>query len=74
MRSRFLASAKTRRGKSAISTIEPSAATAAFYRTVPLPDGVDPKACNAQFKDGVLEVTVKMPKAMEPKRRRIEIT
>ena len=44
-----------------------------FYRTVPLPDGVDPNACNAKFNDGVLEVTVKMPKEPEQKRRRIDI-
>jgi HSP20 family protein len=34
----------------------------AFSRRVPLPDGVDPKKIKAATKDGVLEVTVPLPK------------
>jgi HSP20 family protein len=44
-----------------------------FYRAIPLPDGVDPNACNAQFRDGVLEVNVTLPKEAERKTRRIDI-
>ena len=44
-----------------------------FYRAIPLPDGVDADACIAQFRDGVLEVTVKLPREAERKSRRIEI-
>ena len=44
-----------------------------FYRVIPLPDGVDPNGSSAEFKDGVLEVTLKMLKEQEPKRKRIEI-
>ena len=46
-----------------------------FYRTVPLPEGVDPNQAKANFKDGVLEVTIPLPKReqKQPKGRRIEI-
>ena len=45
-----------------------------FYRTVPLPDGIDPEQMRASFQDGVLKVTVPLP-AQQQKRqsRRIEI-
>jgi HSP20 family protein len=45
-----------------------------FYRTVPLPDGIDPEQMQASFQDGVLKVTVPLP-AQQQKRqsRRIEI-
>jgi HSP20 family protein len=33
-----------------------------FTRRLPLPDGVDPKKIKASTKDGVLEVTVPLPK------------
>ncbi|MFL6195052.1 MAG: Hsp20/alpha crystallin family protein [Thermoanaerobaculia bacterium] len=46
-----------------------------FYRTIPLPDGVNPEQVRANFKDGVLEVTVPMPNREQQQRgRRIEIT
>lgn len=35
-----------------------------FIRRLPLPEGVDPKAITATAKDGVLEVTVPLPKGM----------
>lgn len=45
-----------------------------FYRTIPLPEGTNPDQIRANFKDGVLEVTVPMPNREEQQRgRRIEI-
>jgi HSP20 family protein len=44
-----------------------------FYRAIPLPEGVDDTACDASFKDGVLEVTLNAPKPMERQGRKIEI-
>lgn len=44
-----------------------------FYRAIPLPEGVDDKECDASFKDGVLEVTINAPKAVERKGRKIEV-
>ncbi|MFL6237837.1 MAG: Hsp20/alpha crystallin family protein [Thermoanaerobaculia bacterium] len=44
-----------------------------FYRTVPLPDGVDPDQARANFKDGVLEVTIPLPQQEPRQGRRIEI-
>ena len=44
-----------------------------FYRTVPLPQGVNPEQAKANFKDGVLEVTVPLPKQEQRQGRRIEI-
>jgi HSP20 family protein len=41
-----------------------------FYRLIPLPEDVDPDKINAQFNNGVLEVTVPVP---ERERRRREI-
>ena len=40
----------------------------AFSRSMPLPEGVDPKKIGAQTHDGVLEVTIPLPKeaAHEP--------
>jgi HSP20 family protein len=46
-----------------------------FYRTIPLPEGVNPDQVKASFKDGVLEVTVPVPNREQQQRgRRIEIT
>jgi len=44
-----------------------------FYRTIPLPDGVNPEQVRANFKDGVLEVTLPMPSQEQKQGRRIEI-
>ena len=38
-----------------------------FYRSIPLPEGANPDEVRAQFKDGVLEVTIPIP---ESQRRR----
>jgi len=32
-----------------------------FYRTIPLPEGIDPEQMRASFQDGVLKVTVALP-------------
>jgi len=44
-----------------------------FYRALPLPENVSGEACEASFKDGVLEVTLPLPKQQERKARRIEL-
>ena len=44
-----------------------------FYRAIPLPDGVDASACNATFKDGVLEVTLPKPAQQPSRARRIDV-
>ncbi|HEV8579241.1 MAG TPA: Hsp20/alpha crystallin family protein [Thermoanaerobaculia bacterium] len=43
-----------------------------FYRAIPLPEGVNPDQAQANFKDGVLEVTIPVPE--RPSRgRKIDI-
>jgi len=44
-----------------------------FYRAIPLPDGIDPSACNATFKDGVLEVTLPKPAQQPSRARKIDV-
>lgn len=44
-----------------------------FYRNIALPEGANPDKANAVFHDGVLEVTVAVPKR-ELKARKLEIT
>lgn len=43
----------------------------AFYRAIPLPEGVNPEQATATFADGVLEIT--MPENPRPQGRRLEI-
>lgn len=43
-----------------------------FYRLIPLPEGANIDQARAEFRDGVLEVTVPVPEAKE-KRRQIPI-
>jgi HSP20 family protein len=43
-----------------------------FYRTIPLPEGAITEQAKAQFRDGVLEITLPTPPAS--KGRRLEIT
>src|SRR5207245_93860 len=43
-----------------------------FYRSVPLPQGVDAEQAKADFKNGVLEITMPLP-AKKSSGRRIEI-
>lgn len=44
-----------------------------FYRTVPLPEGANPDQAKANFKDGVLEVTIPLPQQEQRQGRTIEI-
>jgi HSP20 family protein len=41
-----------------------------FYRSIPLPEGINEEEVNASFRDGVLEITMPVPKQ---RGRRIEI-
>ena len=43
-----------------------------FYRQIPLPEGAKADTAKAEFKDGVLEITMQAPK-QEPRVRRLEI-
>jgi HSP20 family protein len=43
-----------------------------FYRSIPLPEGADPEQAKAQFRDGVLEVTLPVPQQAS-RRREIPI-
>ena len=45
-----------------------------FQRAIPLPEGVNPEQVQANFKDGVLEITVPLPQRQSPQGRRIAIT
>jgi HSP20 family protein len=40
-----------------------------FYRSIPLPDGVDPEQIRANFQHGVLEVTVALPQTQSKPRQ-----
>jgi HSP20 family protein len=42
-----------------------------FYRAIPLPEGADTSKANAEFKKGVLEVTLPAPAASKTKRLEI---
>ena len=44
-----------------------------FFRALPLPEGVTGDACEAKFDNGVLEVTLPLPKQQERKARRIDV-
>jgi len=44
-----------------------------FYRRIPLPSGVKAEEANADFRNGVLEITMPATQATEEKRREIEI-
>jgi HSP20 family protein len=44
-----------------------------FFRSIPLPDGVNPDDVNAKFNDGVLEITIPRPKQETRRGKRIEI-
>lgn len=41
-----------------------------FQRRIPLPRGIDPQKCDASFENGVLEVSLELPKES---RRKIEV-
>lgn len=44
-----------------------------FYRSIPLPEGVDPQTVDASFKDGVLDVCFDAPRMAHQQTRQIEI-
>ena len=44
-----------------------------FHRALPLPEGISGETCEATFKDGVLEVTLPMPRQAERQARKISI-
>jgi HSP20 family protein len=44
-----------------------------FYRTIPLPEGVDPGTAEASFKDGVLDVSFDAPRKQQAQSRQIDI-
>jgi HSP20 family protein len=44
-----------------------------FYRSIPLPEGVDPQTAQATFKDGVLDVAFEAPRRPQQQSRQIEI-
>lgn len=45
-----------------------------FYRSVPLPEGVDPQTAKANFKDGVLDVAFDAPRRPQQQSRQIDIS
>src|SRR5262249_22326771 len=45
-----------------------------FYRRLPLPEGVETEDVNATFRDGVLEITMTVPRRAESKPRKVEIS
>lgn len=44
-----------------------------FFRALPLPDGVTGESCEATFDNGVLEVTLPLPKEQTRKARKIDV-
>ena len=44
-----------------------------FYRAIPIPEGVEASKATAEFRKGVLEITMPAPKRAEPKPRAVEI-
>lgn len=44
-----------------------------FYRSIPLPEGVDPQTAEASFRDGVLDVCFDAPRTPQQQARQIEI-
>lgn len=45
-----------------------------FYRSIPLPEGVDLQTAKAEFKDGVLDVTFDAPRRPQRQSRQIDIS
>jgi HSP20 family protein len=44
-----------------------------FMRTIPLPEGVDTEKIKANYKNGVLEISMPAPKQLESKKVQIEV-
>jgi HSP20 family protein len=45
-----------------------------FYRSIPLPEGIDVDSAEASFRDGVLDISFDAPKEAQTRARRLEIT
>lgn len=45
-----------------------------FYRAIPLPQGAEADKANARFNNGVLEVTIPIPKSQQQQTRQIPIS
>jgi HSP20 family protein len=43
-----------------------------FYRTIPLPEGVEAEKADARMKDGVLEISIPITPAKQPRRLEIQ--
>jgi HSP20 family protein len=41
-----------------------------FYRSIPLPEGVETDKANARFENGVLEISIPLPKAQHQQQKR----
>jgi HSP20 family protein len=44
-----------------------------FQRSLALPEGITGESCDATFKDGVLEVTIPVPKQSERSAKKVQI-
>lgn len=44
-----------------------------FYRAIPLPEGVNADQCEASYRDGVLEISLPVPRQEERKARKIQV-
>jgi HSP20 family protein len=44
-----------------------------FYRTIPLPEGMDTEQAKANFQDGVLKIMLPLPQEQKQRSRRIEV-
>jgi HSP20 family protein len=44
-----------------------------FMRSIPLPEGVDTEKVKANYKDGVLEITMPAPKQLASKKVQVEV-
>lgn len=45
-----------------------------FYRSIPLPEGINADDANATFRNGVLEITMPAPERAEKRGRRLDIS
>lgn len=44
-----------------------------FFRSIPLPEGIDPEQIQASFENGVLEIRMRAPERRNENRRRIDV-
>jgi HSP20 family protein len=44
-----------------------------FYRSIPVPEEIDPEQVNAKFENGVLEITIPLPQQQQNRNRQIPI-